>query len=112
MLLASFNMKAEKKQIDITPETPPNDDSEESRKRMPYRCPFSVFIDEGSLEIHAKGVTSNVWIFIKDADGQILYSETFFISEQYTINLPDHVSESMVSLELVYDNIHLYGIFK
>lgn len=78
----------------------------------PVVFPSVTFDDETNvLELSSLFVIGQATMTIRDADGNVLTTSTFYFGSSQTFPLSDTVVADMYSIELLYDNRHLIGYF-
>ena len=74
--------------------------------------PSVTFDDETNvLELSSLFVIGQATMTIRDADGNVLTTSTFYFGSSQTFPLSNTLVADMYSIELFYDNRHLIGYF-
>ena len=80
----------------------------------PHHAPAllpSVDYTNGVLTVYSPYAIEDMTVIICDADGNVLYSTVLDVANTAVINLPMSILDSMATLEIIYDDRHLYGEF-
>lgn len=81
-------------------------------QKGPDIIPSVTFDDETNvLELSSLFVIGQATMTIRDADGNVLTTSTFYFGSSQTFPLSDTLVADMYSIELFYDNRHLIGYF-
>lgn len=97
---------------DDIPLLPPGDGHGPDQKpqHAPALLPSADYTN-GVLTIYSIYAIEDMTVIIKDADGEVLYSTMVDVSNTAILYLPTTILNSMATLEIIYDDCHLYGEF-
>lgn len=71
----------------------------------------SADYEDGVLTIYSPYAIADMTVIIYDSDGNVLYSAVVDVANTAIINLPSDILGTMATLEIIYDDRHLYGEF-
>lgn len=106
-LLISVSISA-----DDIPLLPPGDGNDENPTphHVPALLPNADYTN-GVLTIYSLYAIEDMTVIIKDVDGEVLYSTMVDVLNTAILYLPTNILNSMVTLEIIYGDCHLYGEF-
>ena len=93
---------------------PLSDGNDHVGDQKPQHAPAllpSAGYEDGVLTIYSPYAIEDMTIIICDADGNVLYNTVLDVTNTAVINLPMNILDSMATLEIIYDDRHLYGEF-